>query len=121
MPVIALAPGYGGEVRDRLDAFGGAQLVYVLWERHLMIAAPITLLLRPEMSFGELIHSVLPQSVFAAHPDWASIEWPDAQWLLHGEPFTPDETRTLAEQGVGHKAFLTLRTPELDGLAGSAN
>jgi phenol hydroxylase P4 protein len=121
MPVIALESGYGGEIRDRVDAFNGAQLVYVLWARHLMIATPITLPLPPSTRFGDFVHGVLPQTVFAAHPDWAAIDWSQAQWQLHGEPLLPDEDKTLAELGIGHKAFLSLHTPGLDGLRGSAN
>lgn len=31
MPVIALEPGYTGEVRDRVENFHGNQLVYFGW------------------------------------------------------------------------------------------
>ncbi|MBS0445241.1 MAG: phenol hydroxylase subunit P4 [Proteobacteria bacterium] len=125
MPVIALEPGYGGIVRDKVEAFNGAQLLFVLWERHLMIACPIALPVPPTLRFGELVQGVLAQSVFARHPDWSAIDWSQAQWLLHGKPLavdvTVDEGRTLAELGIGHKAFLTLRTPGLEGLDGSGN
>lgn len=122
MPVIALQPGYRGEVRDRVENFNGAQLVYVLWEHHLMIASPIAFPLPPTLKFGAFVHGVLGQgSSLAQHPDWKAIDWSQAQWLLHGEPITPDDSKTLAELGIGHKAFLTLRTPGLDGLRNSGN
>jgi phenol hydroxylase P4 protein len=119
MPVVALKPGYGGIVRDRQEDFKGVQMVFVLWERHVLIATPIALALSPDTRFGDLIQTSLEQSVFAKHPDWKGVDWSKVEWLLSGEPFTPDENKTLAQLGIGHKAFLTLRTPGSNGMGGS--
>lgn len=118
MPVIALKPGYGGIVRDRVEEFKGAQLIYVLWQRHVMIATPIALALPPNTRFGELTKDALAKSAFALHPDWKAIDWSKVQWQLHGEPLVVDDNKTLAELGIGHKAFLTMITPGLNGLGG---
>ncbi|RTL26915.1 MAG: phenol hydroxylase [Rhodocyclaceae bacterium] len=106
-------------VRDRVDNFHGQQLLYVGWDHHTMICAPIALLVSPELRFGEVIDSLLPASAFALHPEWPQIDWAHVEWLLADRPFTPERGATLAAQGLGHKAYLRLRTPALRGIAGS--
>ena len=119
MAVQALQPGYKGEVKDRVELFHGNQLLYIGWDQHTMICAPIALPLPAAMPFGDLIDKVLPTTVFTAHPDWAKIDWSRVEWLRSNEPFKPDAARSLADNGLGHKALIRLRTPALTGLAGS--
>ncbi|CAB3788659.1 hypothetical protein LMG28688_02732 [Paraburkholderia caffeinitolerans] len=119
MAVQALKEGYGGEMRDRVELFHGNQLLYVGWDQHSMICAPIALPLPPSMRFGDLIDHVLPTTVFAAHPDWARIDWREAGWLRSNTPFVPERDKSLADNGLGHKALIRLRTPGLSGIAGS--
>ena len=119
MAVQAIQPGYKGEVKDRVELFHGNQLLYVGWDQHSMICAPIALPLPAAMPFGDLIDKVLPTTAFAAHPDWPKIEWSKVQWLKSSKPFKPDPKKSLADNGLGHKALVRMRTPGLDGIAGS--
>lgn len=120
MPVIALEPGYAGEVRDRVENFHGNQLVYFGWDRHRLFCSPFTLPLPPDMPFGALVENVIVP-LLAAHPEGADIDWTQVQWLRGDTPFTPDATASLADNGLGHKSLLRLRTPGLSGIAGSYN
>lgn len=119
MPVTAITPDYTGEVKDAVEKFHGNQLLYIGWDQHMMIAAPIALPLPPAMPFGDLLDKVLPTTVFAAHPDWPKIDWKKVEWLRSGKPFKPDVKKSLADNGLGHKALIRLRTPALTGIAGS--
>lgn len=110
MPVIALEPGYGGIVRDRQQDFNGVQLLFIEWAAHPLIACPITVPVPPGTRFGELLSGALTQSVFGQQPDWPSVDWSRATWRMNDAPFVPDLGKTLAEQGVAHKTFLTLTT-----------
>ncbi|WP_309625178.1 phenol hydroxylase subunit P4 [Methylibium sp.] len=110
MPVIALEPGYGGIVRDRQQDFNGVQLLFIEWAAHPLIACPITVPVPPGTRFGELLSGALTQSVFGQQPDWPTVDWSRATWRMNDAPFVPDLGKTLAEQGVAHKAFLTLTT-----------
>ena len=110
MPVIALEPGYGGIVRDRQQDFNGVQLLFIEWAAHPLIACPITVTVPPGTRFGELLSGALTQSVFGQQPDWPSVDWSRATWRMNDAPFVPDLGKTLAEQGVAHKTFLTLTT-----------
>lgn len=110
MPVIALEPGYGGIVRDRQQDFNGVQLLFIEWAAHPLIACPITVPVPPGTRFGELLSGALTQSVFGQQPDWPTVDWSRATWRMNDAPFVPDLGKTLAEQGVAHKTFLTLTT-----------
>ena len=57
--------------------------------------------------------------MYGAHPDFARIDWDQAEWFMSGKPFTPDMDKTLAEHGLGHKSVIRFRTPGLTGLSGS--
>ncbi|MEZ5218570.1 MAG: phenol hydroxylase subunit P4 [Ilumatobacteraceae bacterium] len=107
--------------KDTADKFpGGARLLYVGWDDHLMFCAPFAYPLPPEMPFGALIEAVLPGS-FGYHPDWAKIDWSTVEWFKSGQPFTPDPTKSLAENGIGHKDALRFRTPGLTGIGGTSS
>lgn len=104
--------------RDRVENFHGKQLLYVLWERHLIICAPIALAVPPDLPFDQLVNQVLPGTVFAQHPDWARLAEGGVQWHAHGQRLEPAPGQTLADLGLGHKALLRLRTPSLTGVGG---
>jgi phenol hydroxylase P4 protein len=114
----AAAPRLTPEFRDAQANFHGQQLIYVLWERHLIVCAPIVLPVSPDLIFGDLLQQVLPTTVFAQHPQWSQIDWSTAVWTVRGQSFQPRLDASLAEQGLGHKTLLRLRTPGLDGLGG---
>lgn len=119
MTVKALKPGYTGEVKDRVELFHGSQLLYVGWDQHMMVCAPIALALPATTSFGDLIHKVLPTTAYAQHPDWPKIDWSNVEWLRSGKRFEPELAGSLAANGLGHKSILRFRTPYLSGIAGS--
>lgn len=119
MPVIAKKEGYKGEVKDRVENFHGNQLLYVGWEDHMMICAPLALPLPPAMPFGDMVEKVLSTTAFAAHPEWTKIDWSKAEWLRSGQRFKPDFKKSLADNGLGHKAVIRFRTPGLTGIKGS--
>lgn len=109
MSVRALNDGYTAENRDALANFHGNQLVYLHWEGHLEFCAALTFPLPPQMPFAAVTGELLPQ-FYGMHPDWAGIDWEQARWTLNGEPFTPDPAKSLADQGIGHKALLRFWT-----------
>lgn len=120
MAVQALKPAYTGEERDREELFHGNHLVYIGWDQHTMVCSPVALPLPPSMRFGDLIDKVLPTTAYAADPDWTSIDWEKVEWLKSGEPFKPEVNKSLAENGLGHKSLLRMRTPGLHSVRGLA-
>ena len=119
MAVTAIRPDYKGEVKDRAELFHGNQLLFIGWEQHNMICAPLALPVPPAMAFGDLIEKLLPTTAYAAHPDWPQIDWAKATWQRSSESFTPDLSKSLADNGLGHKALLRFTTPGLNGIKGS--
>jgi phenol/toluene 2-monooxygenase (NADH) P4/A4 len=119
MPVQAIRSDYVGEVKDRIELFHGNQLVYVSWDQHNMVCAPVAFPLPPAMPFGALVDQVLAGSAYAAHPDWPKVDWKKVEWFKSKEPFQPAFTKSLADNGIGHKTLLRFRTPGLAGIGGS--
>ena len=72
------------------------------------------------MPFGALTEAVLP-TVLGPHPDFPHIQWDKVEWMLDGKPFTPDMSKSLQENGVGHKSLIRFRTPGLAGYQGTGN
>lgn len=111
---------YRGTPRDKVENFHGNQLVYVLWNKHLMFCSAHCVPLPPDMPFGALVKEVLP-GMYDSHPDWAKVDWDQVEWTLDRQPFTPDMEKGLADQGIGHKSMLRFTTPGLNGIKGSAS
>ena len=122
MAVVALKPGYADavEIRDRRENFHGNQVVYLHWEEHLRFCAATAFPLPPDMPFGALTEQLIPQ-YYGMHPDFASLDWNQVEWKINGEPATPDMSKSLADNGVGHKTLITFRTPGLNGYKGSCS
>jgi phenol hydroxylase P4 protein len=118
MSTVALQ-SYDFPARDVRGNFP-APLLYIGWDDHLMFCAPVCLPLPPDMPFGALATQVLP-GVYGEHPDFARIDWSRAEWLKSGQPWTPDPAKSLADNGLGHKDVIRLRTPGLTGIAGSCS
>ena len=116
MSVVALER-YEFPARDVRENFP-APLLYIGWEDHLMICAPVCLPLPPDMPFGALATQVLP-GVYGEHPDFATIDWTTVQWLKSGQPWTPDPALSLTDNGLKHKDVIRFRTPGLTGIKGS--
>jgi phenol hydroxylase P4 protein len=109
MAVVSLQPGYAGPTRDKVGNFHGAQLVYVHWEEHLNFCAAITLPLPPQTPFAALTAEILP-SLYKSDPAWASVDLSAARWTLDGQDWSPDQGRSIGEQGVGHKSLIRFWT-----------
>ncbi|RKP55795.1 phenol hydroxylase subunit P4 [Pararobbsia silviterrae] len=118
MPVIALKEGYTGEMRDREENFHGQRLLFVGWEDHLMFCSPHCIPVDPGMTFETLATAVLP-GMYGMHPDWARVDVHAIEWFHSGKRFEPDFDRSLADNGLGHKSVIRIRTPGLTGIHGS--
>ncbi|MDY0329158.1 MAG: phenol hydroxylase subunit P4 [Thiomonas sp.] len=118
MTVAAVKP-YAFPARDTVDKFP-APLLYIGWEDHLMFGAPLCLPLPASMPFGTMVEKVLPD-LFGEHPDFARIDWSKVEWFKSGRPLHPDPAKSLADNGIGHKDVIRLRTPGLAGIGGSCS
>ena len=117
---VAAIKEYRFEAADRLENFHGNQLLFVGWEDHLMFCAPFAFLLPPDFPFQALIEDVLP-GAYGYHPDFAEIDWAKVEWLRSGQPFQPQLDKSLADNGLGHKAVIRFRTPGLTGIGGTCS
>lgn len=120
MSVVAIAPNYTGEIKDRVENFHGQQLIYIGWEDHLMYCAPLCIPVPPTLPFGTLRDEIIPK-LYELHPDIARVDWRQAEWFRSGQPFTPDPAKSLADNGLGHKAAIRFRTPGLTGIGGTCS
>lgn len=120
MALIALKPGYEGEVKDRVENFHGNQLLYIGWEDHLMFGAPLALALPPDTPFRALVEKIIPD-LYSDHPESSKINWDTVQWFRSGQPFVPDLDKSLVQNGLDHKAVIRFRTPGLTGIKGSCS
>jgi len=117
MPTKALRSDYHGEFKDSRDKFHGNILVYIGWDHHVFHCASRAYPLSPDMTFGAVIETVMPEA-FSQHPEYEQINWSSVQWSLNGQAFTPDYGKSLEAQGFDHKCLLRFSTPELKGYAG---
>lgn len=106
--------------KDAVENFHGNQLVYFAWDDHLGLGTAFAFPFPPEMPFAAITGEVLP-NVCGAHPDFENIDWVTATWILDGENFIPDLGKSLAENGIGHKSLIRLKTPGLKGYKGSGS
>lgn len=119
MSVVALNPGYEDKIqfRDKLENFHGNQLVFIHWEQHLSIAAPLAFPFPPAMPFGAILEQILP-TFYGMHPDFGKIDWAQVKWTVDGKEITPDPAKSLADHGIGHKSVIRFWTPGLTGYKG---
>ena len=88
------------------------------WEEHKMYCAPFCVPVPPDMKFGDMVSNMLP-GMFSAHPDFAKIDWTTTEWFKSGQPWKPENDKSMADNGLGHKDVIRFRTPGLTGLGGS--
>jgi phenol hydroxylase P4 protein len=118
MTTIALQP-YAFEPKDSRKNFL-APLLYIGWDDHLLFCAPVCLPLPADTPFAALASAVLP-GVYGAHPDFAAIDWTQVQWFKSGEPWSPQSSKSLSDNGLKHKDVIRFRTPGLAGIKGSCS
>ena len=116
MTVTAIR-AYKFEPHDVAKNFHGANVIYAVWEGHLMFASPYAWPLPPDLPFEQFVRGPLTQA-FCQHPDWEMVEWSQAKWTLNGEPFSPDFDKSIAGNGLTHKSSLAFRTPDVSGIGG---
>jgi phenol hydroxylase P4 protein len=115
MTVKALGK-YEFKSSDALENFKGKQLLYVNWEKHRMFSRPFVLALPPETKFSVIIDKYITDC-YSYHPDFAKIDWNAVTWLNSTTPFVPDRSKSLRENGIGHKDLIRFTTPGLNGIA----
>lgn len=101
--------------RDRAEIYGGNQIVYFCWERHMLFAAPFITFVSGEMKLREYLDTVI-KPLLGHDPDAPQVEWAKAQWSNGPRPFTPDFDTSLADNGIGHKTKIIMSTPGLNSL-----
>ena len=119
MAVVAVKE-YVGVPKDVQENYHGNQILFIGWEDHLMFCAPFAFPFPPNMPFQAILDQVLP-GAFGAHPDFAKVDWAKAEWIKSGQPWKPDYSKTLAENGLRHKDAIRFRTPGLTGIKGSCS
>ena len=117
MSVHAITPNYTGVVKDVAANFHGNIIVYFSWNDHLMFCAPLGFPLPPSTPFSALVDILAPH--YGNHFEWAKIDWSQVKWELNRQPFSPDYSKSLADNGIDHKSVLRFTTPGLTGYKGS--
>ena len=120
MAVAAITDNYTGERLDRVENFHGNQVLYVAWDHHTMICAPVAFAVPPDMPFGNVVEELLP-GAYSQHPQYGEIDWSAVQWYRNGTSFIPDPAASLEDQGIDHKSIIRFATPGLDGIGGSGS
>lgn len=106
---------YSFPPRDLVQNFHGKQIVYVSWDRHPLFAAAFLICVPPETPFKDMVEGPLT-ALLQLDPDAPSIDWKKVEWLKGNVPWTPDFSKSLAENGLQHKEHLRMRTPGLNSL-----
>lgn len=101
--------------RDREEIYGGSQIVYFCWERHMLFAAPFITFVGGDMKLGNYLETVI-KPLLNQDPDAPQVEWAKAQWSNGPNAFTPDFEASLEANGIGHKAKIIMATPGLNSL-----
>ena len=107
---------YPALIKDNVENFHGNQVVYVGWDGHVVVSSAMAFPLPAGMPFGALVAEVIP-AAYGPDPDFGAIEWDKVEWMLDGAPFTPDNDKSLEENGIGHKSLIRFKTPGLNSLA----
>jgi|TARA_R110002050_G_scaffold280862_1_gene428008 phenol hydroxylase P4 protein len=107
-------------MKDSVDKFHGNQLVYLYWYGHRVVSSPRAFPFPKEMPFGALISDIIPL-IYKIEPDFENLDFEKTEviWEIDGKVITPDFSKSLEENGVGHKSFITFITPSLTGKVGA--
>lgn len=107
-------------IKDSVDKFHGNNVVGIDWYGHVLVSSPRAFPLPPEMPFGALAAEIIPLT-YSVEPDFAKLDFEKTEviWTIDGKVVKPDFSKSLAENGVGHKSFIQFKTPTLTGKLGS--
>jgi len=107
-------------MKDSVENFHGNQVVYVYWYGHRVVSSPRAFPLPPEMPFGAIVSDIIPVS-YKIEPDFENLNFETTEviWEIDGKVVQPDFSKSLRENGVGHKSFIQFTTPSLTGKVGA--
>ena len=107
-------------MKDSVDKFHGNQLVYLYWHGHRVVSSPRAFPLPPEMPFGAIVSDLIPIT-YKIEPDFVDLDFAKTEviWEIDGKVVKPDFSKSLKENGVGHKSFVTFITLALTGKVGA--
>ena len=107
-------------MKDKIENFHGNQLVYIFWHGHRVVSSPRVFPLPPEMPFGALLTDIITIT-YNIEPDFEHLDFDKTEviWEIDGKVITPDFSKSLKENGVGHKSVIKFITPSLTGKVGA--
>lgn len=106
MAVRALKPGYEFPSRSRQELYGDDQLVHVMWRGNMMFCAAACFRAPKAMKWSEFL-STMVDPWASSDPDYVPGSGHD--WVIDGNPVKPENDRSLAEHGVGHKSLIEFK------------
>jgi phenol hydroxylase P4 protein len=107
-------------MKDSVDKFHGNQLVFIYWTGHFLEGSVKAFPLPPAMPFGAIMSDIIP-AVYSIEPDFEKLDFEKTEciWEIDGVVATPDPSKSLEENGIGHKSYIQLTTPSLTGKLGA--
>lgn len=107
-------------MKDSVDKFHGNQMVYIYWHGHFMEGSVKGFPLPPQMPFGAIMSDIIP-ACYKVEPDFEKLDFETTEviWQIDGKVVTPDPSKSLEENGIGHKSYIEFTTPSLDGKIGA--
>ncbi len=120
MTVKHLGDSYDYASANAVEHYGGDINFYIQWERHLLFACPLAYRAPLDMRFGDFLETMLRPD-YHAHPDATTLDFSRCVWQRDQQPWQPDLTASLRENGIGHMDYLQFRSPGLEGMHGVGN
>jgi phenol hydroxylase P4 protein len=107
-------------MKDAVENFHGNQLVYIYWYGHFLEGSVKAFPLPPQMPFGAIMSDIIPVC-YSVEPDFEKLDFNTTEviWEIDGKVVVPDPAKSLAENGIGHKSYIQLKTPTLTGKIGA--
>ena len=107
-------------MKDKVENFHGNQLVFIYWHAHRVVSSPKAFPLPPQMPFGALLTDIIPIT-YNIEPDYENLDFDSTEviWEVDGQVIKPDFSKSLEENGVGHKSLIRFTTPSLTGKVGA--
>ena len=107
-------------IKDSVEKFNGNQLVLIYWQGRFLEGSVKSFPLPPEMPFGAIASDIIP-AIYKIEPSFKDLDFNKTEviWEIDGKVVTPDFSKSLKENGIGHKSFVKLITPTLSGKIGA--
>ena len=107
-------------VKDKVENFRGNNLVLIYWEGRFLEGSIKSFPLPPDMPFGAIASDIIP-AAYKIEPDFELLDFNKTEviWEIDGKVVTPDFSKSLKENGIGHKSFVKHITPTLSGKIGA--